>query len=220
MRKVLRDNGLSIAVLLLFALSIAGQSFAGLAQYNQQQRDHGRLPVSYMQYVTSSAFSSSVFENWESEFFQMALYVWLTGCLYQRGSAESKDPDKPDKVDEDPRTHSSDPHAPYPVRAGGLALRIYEHSLTLALMLLFVISFVLHLLGSRGENCREQSMHGGPCPTVLAHLGSATFWFESFQNWQSEFLSIGVVVILSIFLRQKGSPESKPVFASHSETGR
>ena len=99
-------------------------------------------------------------------------------------------------------------------------MRLYEYSLSLALFLLFAVSFVLHLVGSAGAACHEQTLHGEPCSTVLGHLGSASFWFESFQNWQSEFLSIAVLVILSIFLRQKGSPESKPVHASHSETGK
>jgi hypothetical protein len=151
---------------------------------------------------------------------QMALYVWLTSFLYQRGSSESKDPDKPEEVDEEPEHHRLDPKAPYPVRAGGALLKLYENSLALALLLLFVLSFGLHWLGSYSETCREQSLHGQTCSTFLGHLGSSTFWFESFQNWQSEFLSIAVLVVLSVFLRQKGSPESKPVHAAHSESGK
>ena len=220
MPKVIRDNGLSITVLLLFVVSLAGQSLAGHRQYNDEQRDHGRFPITYAQYIQSAAFVESVFENWESEFLQMALYVWLTSFLYQRGSAESKDPDKPEDVDEDPEKHRLDPKAPSPLRAGGLVLKIYQNSLSLALFLLFLVSFVLHLVGSSGESCREQSLHGQPCSTVVEQLGTATFWFESFQNWQSEFLSIAVLVVLSIFLRQKGSPESKPVHAPHSKTGK
>jgi hypothetical protein len=218
--KIIRDNGLSIAVLLLFAVCLVGQSLTGIAEYNEEQKDHGKPEITYVEYVRSGAFVESVFENWESEFLQMAVYVWLTSFLFQRGSAESKDPDKPEEVDEDPQKHRLDSETPYPVRVGGLALRMYENSLTIALFLLFLLSFALHLLGSARENCREQLLHGGGCATVLGHFGSATFWFESFQNWQSEFLSIGVLVILSIFLRQKGSPESKPVHVAHSETGK
>lgn len=220
MRKLIRDNGLTIALSVLFLFSIAGQSIAGFRQHNEELREHGQDALTYPGYLVSAAFAESVFENWESEFLQMALYVLLTGFLYQRGSAESKDPDKREDVDEDPRAHASDPEAPYPVRTGGLLLAVYRHSLSLALLLLFCASFVLHLLASARENCREELLHGGTCTTAAAHLGSAIFWFESFQNWQSEFFSIGAVVVLSIFLRQQGSPESKPVHASHGSTGR
>lgn len=220
MPKPIRDNGLTLVVLVLFLASLAGQSMTGLAKYNQEQREHGRSEIALGQYLTSAAFLESVFENWESEFLQMALYVWLTSFLVQRGSAESKDPDKAEEVDEDPEKHRSDPDAPSPVRAGGFSLKVYQHSLTLTLLLLFLLAFVVHLKGSVDESCREEMMHGGSCSTMLEHLGSATFWFESFQNWQSEFLSIAVLVVLSIFLRQKGSPESKPVHASHAKTGK
>jgi hypothetical protein len=220
MRTLLRDNGLTIVVLLLFAISLLGQSIAGLAKHNQDLQQHGEAPIGYARYLTSPAFAESVFENWESEFLQMALYVWLTSFLYQRGSAESKDPDASEEVDEDPEQHRHDPEAPGPVRSGGFALRVYANSLSLALLALFLVSFVLHLFGSAGESCREESMHGGNCPSIGEHLASSTFWFESFQNWQSEFLSIGVLVIASIFLRQKGSPESKPVHTPHAKTGK
>src|SRR5215204_5281831 len=213
MPKLIRDNGLTIVLLLLFAISFVGQSLTGQAKYNEDQHDHGRVGITYSEYVTSAAFAESVFENWESEFLQMALYVWLTSFLYQRGSSESKDPEKSEEVDQDPQTHRADPEAPYPVRAGGLLLKVYENSLSLSLLLLFVLSFVLHLMGSQKEACHEQLLHAGTCSSILEHLGSSTFWFESFQNWQSEFLSIAVIVVLSIFLRQKGSPESKPVHA-------
>jgi hypothetical protein len=220
MRKALRDNGLTLVLTLLFLISILNQSLVGLAEYNEDQREHGRAPITYMDYITSAHFGESVFENWESEFLQMALYVFLTAFLFQRGSAESKDPDKTENVDEDPERHASDPDAPYPVRAGGLLLKLYKYSLSLVLFLLFTFSFVLHLITSTNENCRKQSAHAEPCTTAVEHLESSTFWFESFQNWQSEFLSIAMVVVLSIFLRQKGSPESKPVHAPHEATGR
>jgi hypothetical protein len=220
MRKLLRDNGLTLVLAALFLSFIAGQSVAGLAHFNEEERQHGRPGVGYLTYVTSASFAESVFENWESEFFQMALYVLLTGLLFQRGSAESKDPDKPEDVDEDPAGHASDPDAPWPVRAGGFVLKLYRYSLSIALAVLFLASFVFHWLSSAREACREQTLHGQACPTALEHLASPTFWFESFQNWQSEFLSIAVVVVLSIVLRQQGSPESKPVHAPHSATGR
>jgi membrane protein implicated in regulation of membrane protease activity len=220
MRKALRDNGLTLVLLLLFLLSIIGQSLAGLAHFNDDQRDHGRGEVTLTQYITSAQFAESVFENWESEFLQMAVYVVLTAFLYQRGSAESKDPDKREDVDEDPQAHVGDPAANSTVRAGGWWFGLYQHSLSLALFLLFVVSFVLHLVASAKEDCAEKLVHGQTCTTTLAFIASSKFWFESLQNWQSEFLSVAILVVLSIFLRQKGSPESKPVHAPHSATGR
>lgn len=220
MPKAIRDNGLTLVLLLLFFMSLAGQSLAGLAKYNADEDEHSRPRVTYAGYITSSAFIESVFENWESEFLQMALYVWLTSFLYQRGSAESKDPDEPREVEEEPEKHQSDRDAPGPVHVGRVVLKLYENSLSLALLFLFLLSFVLHLRGSVGESCRENAMHGGTCSTMLEHLGSSSFWFESLQNWQSEFLSIAAVVVLSIFLRQKGSPESKPLHAPHAKTGK
>jgi len=220
MRKALRDNGLSLVLLLLFLFSIAGQSIVGLAHFNGELRQHGQPAITYLAYVTSPGFAESVFENWESEFLQMAVYVMLTALLYQRGSAESRDPDQPGDTEAELRAHASDPNAPYPVRAGGWRLKLYQYSLSLALFLLFAGSFTLHLVSSAREHCRDQLIHGGPCGTVFAHLWDATFWFESLQNWQSEFLSVAVLVVLSIFLRHKGSPESKPLCAAHAETGR
>ena len=220
MRKMLRDHGLTLTLTFLFLLSILGHSVAGCKEYNEGQHEHGLPSITYRDYIFSAHFAASIFENWESEFLQMALYVFLTAFLYQRGSAESKDPDEREDVDEDPATHASDPDAPYPVRAGGLALTLYKRSLSLVLFLLFIVSFVFHLFASARENCREQLQHGQECISVSEHLGSPTFWFESFQNWQSEFLSVAALVVLSIFLREKGSPESKPVHTPHGQTGR
>jgi hypothetical protein len=158
-------------------------------------------------------------ENWESEFLQMFAYVLLTAFLFQKGSAESKDPQKQEAVDRDPRPSCDDKTAPWPVREGGIVLKLYENSLSIALFLLFVISFVLHAIGGAKEYSQQQTMHGEEAVTVVQYLGTAQFWFESLQNWQSEFFSIGVLVLLSIFLRQKGSPESKPVDSPHNMTG-
>jgi hypothetical protein len=151
---------------------------------------------------------------------QMAAYVLLTVFLFQRGSAESKDPDTADQVDEDPRTHQHDPAVPGPVRKGGLALTVYQHSLATALFLLFLLSFVGHALSGATHYNDEQRAHRQPTVSVLHYVGTSRFWFESFQNWQSEFLAVGTLVVLSIWLREKGSPESKPVHRAHAETGR
>jgi hypothetical protein len=158
-------------------------------------------------------------ENWESEFLQMFAYVLLTAFLFQKGSAESKNPDQPEAVDRDPRQSREKKDAPWPVRRGGIVLKFYENSLALALFLLFLISFMLHAIGGASEYSDQQIAHGAQAVTVFQYMGTAQFWFESLQNWQSEFFSIAILVVLSIFLRQKGSPESKPVDSPHSMTG-
>jgi succinate dehydrogenase hydrophobic anchor subunit len=215
-----RNNGLSLTLFALFALTLLGHSIAGVRTYNEDQREHGQEAVSYPEYLISGAFIESVFENWESEFLQMGLYVLLTAYLFQKGSAESKDPDDPEEAtNEDPREARDRPDVPGPVRQGGAILKLYENSLSLALLALFVVSFFLHAAGGAREYSEGQQTHGGEPVSLLTYLATARFWFESFQNWQSEFLSIAVIVVFSIFLRQRGSPESKPVAAPHAATG-
>ena len=218
MRRFLRDNSLSITMFGLFVVFVTAQSVAGLFDYNSTQMEHGRPPVGYVQYLRSGDFVEAVFENWESEFLQIGSYVVLTAYLYQRGSAESKDPDAEDPdaaYGEDQRRAD----APWPVRRGGLALKIYENSLGIALLAIFVFSFALHVIGGAEAYSQEQVEHGEAPVSTLQYLGTSRMWFESFQNWQSEFLAIGAMVVLSIYLRQRCSPESKPVAAPHTKTG-
>jgi len=217
--RFLRDNGLTIALLSLFVLFLVGHSVAGHREYNAEQQSHGALQVDYGSYITSAHFLESVTENWESEFFQMFGYVILTAFLFQKGSAESKSPDEPEAVDRDPRRSRQRRDVPWPVRRGGLALRLYEHSLSLAFLALFLASFALHAASGAREFSAEQLEHGEPGVTALAYLGTSRFWLESLQNWQSEFLAIAAMVFLSVYLRERGSPESKPVDAPHDQTG-
>jgi len=220
MSRFFRNNGLSIVMLALFLFSLLGQSITGFHEYNQDQQEHGQPTVSYAEYHTTGHFVEAVFENWESEFLQMSAYVLLTAYLFQKGSAESKDPDGDNPSDADPATAKNKKDAPWPVRRGGLVLKLYENSLFLALIGLFLISFWLHAAGGAKEFNADQQAHGSPTNvTTIGYLGTSRFWFESFQNWQSEFLSVAAIVLLSIWLRQKGSPESKPVAAPHSQTG-
>ena len=222
MRRFLRENGLTIVWLGMFFLSfIFGLSFAGQREYNSEQREHGQDEVGYVEYVTSSHFLSATMENWESEFLQMFLFVVLTAFLYQKGSAESKKIDEEEEVDRDPRQSKNKRDAPWPVRRGGLVLRLYENSLGLAFLLLFLGSLFLHAAGGAREYNQDQAEHGSAeRVTTLQYMATSRFWFESLQNWQSEFLAVGLMVVLSIWLRQKGSPESKPVDAPHSQTGK
>jgi hypothetical protein len=219
MRRLLRENGLSIVLLSLFLLFWVGQSVAGHREYNSEQLEHNQPQVGYLSYLGGAHFWEATAENWESEFLQMFGYVILTVFLFQKGSSESKDPDKREPVDRDPR-NSKEKNAPGPVRRGGLVLKLYQNSLSLAFLLFFLISITMHAVAGASEYNEEQAQHGQPEQlSVLQYAGTSRFWFESFQNWQSEFLAIGAMVILSIFLRQRGSPESKPVDSPHDETG-
>ncbi|HSU13996.1 DUF6766 family protein [Longimicrobium sp.] len=224
MTRKLRDNGLSLVAASLFVLALAGQAFTGFKVYNEDQADHGQQEVGFGKYLTTGAFYEATFENWESEFLQMSAFIFLTAFLVQRGSAESRKPDGTPtgdggEGDEDPRDHAGDAGAPWPVRRGGWVLKAYENSLSLVLFVVFLLCFAGHAIGGAAEYSQDQLAHGGTAVTALGYLGTPRFWFESFQNWQSEFLSVLAVVLLSIVLRQRGSPESKPVHAPHSSTG-
>ncbi len=215
----LHENALSLALIALFLVFFVGMSVVGHQNYNDDQREHGEQPISYVHYLTTGSFVEAVGENWESEFLQMFAYILLTVFLVQKGSSESKDPEKEEAVDEDPRARADDPAAPWPVRKGGFILKLYENSLASAFLVLFLVSVALHALGGAAEYNAEQVAHHQPTIPLLAYLGTARFWFESLQNWQSEFLAIAAMVVLSIFLRQRGSPESKPVASPHHATG-
>jgi len=214
-----RNNGLSLTLLAMFILLFAGQLLTGWTEHNHELMDHHAPAMALLDYARSGAFLEVTAENWESEFLQMFVYVVFTVFLYQRGSSESKSPDEPAEVDEDPRLHSADPHAPWPVRRGGWVLKLYEHSLSLAFLAMFLVSFVLHALAGHAARNAEQRLHGAAPESLLRYLGSSRFWFESLQNWQSEFLAIVSMVLLSVYLRQRGSPESKPVATPHAATG-
>ena len=217
MKKFLKENSLSLVFVFLFLISIVGQAITGLEEHNQEMVEEGAQPIKMGQYLTSGHFLQSTFENWESEFLQMALFVILTIFLFQKGSSESKDPEGSEPVDRKPNPKKKD--APWAVKQGGMILAVYKHSLSLVLFIFFVLSFVLHWYGSLKDYNEEGLLKGKPTETAMQYLGNSRFWFESFQNWQSEFLSVAAIVILSIFLRQQGSAQSKPVDEAHSETG-
>ena len=204
----------------LFAACWLGQSLTGWADSNEERQLHGQARRTWSAYVASGDFLEATFENWESEFFQMTAFLVLSALLIQRGSSESKKP--PDEevdreTDEGSQTLPRD--APWPVHRGGLALRLYSRSLSIALGALFLLSFALHGWFGLQKTNEDARLHGAPTRSLWAYVTSATFWFESLQNWQSEFLSVAALVLLSIFLRQKGSPQSKPVHAPHRQTG-
>jgi hypothetical protein len=209
-----KRNGLSIVLLLLLLCFLGGQVWTGFLAHNQELADADRAPLDLWDYLQSGHFVSATFENWESEFLQMGMYVLLTVSLRQKGSAESR---PLDDAKEEERIEAGP--TPWAVRRGGLWKTLYGHSLAITFGALFLLSFSLHLAGSWRAEVDEQMALGQPTPTCWEHLWSSSFWFESFQNWQSEFLAVLALVILTIFLRQKDSPQSKPLAAPHSQTG-
>ena len=218
MPKWMKNNALSITMFGAFLIFLVLQSVFGWHVRNEELVQAGAAPDSWAHYLRTGHFAEAVFENWESEFLQMGFYVLLTAYLVQRGSAESKKPDQDDRAADHP--NEATPQSPRPVKVGGLVLVLYRNSLAIALLLVFVASFVLHLLGGAADFNEQQALESGAPPiSALQFLGTSDFWFQSMQNWQSEFLAVGALIVLSIFLRQHGSPESKPVTAAHEETG-
>jgi hypothetical protein len=217
--QLFRDNGLLLTCLALFAVFFVGMVFSGAATYNQEQQEHGsQEEVSVLRYLTTGDFIEATFENWESEFLQMGMYVVLTAFLYQKGSSESKPIGRRARQDEDPRHVKLSPQSPWPVRKGGWVLALYEHSLAIAFFVLFFASIALHAVGGAKAFNEEQLQHGEVAISTWRYLTTSQFWFESMQNWQSEFIAVAAIIGLSIFLRQRGSAESKPVAEPHYST--
>jgi hypothetical protein len=219
MRTWAKEHGLLLANVGLFLAFFGGMILSGAAAYSEDQAAHGQPGVTVLEYLSTGDFVEATFENWESEFLQMAMYVILTVFLFQKGSSESKPIGKAAPQDQDPREATIKDATPRPVKRRGLVLKLYEHSLSILLLLLFVASFSLHAAGGTSAYNEEQQTHGQPTVTMLQYLATSRFWFESFQNWQSEFLAVAVLVGASVYLREKGSPESKPVAEPHYETG-
>ncbi|MBC7447496.1 MAG: hypothetical protein H7330_05500 [Hymenobacteraceae bacterium] len=217
MRKFLYENGLTLVLVAITLTALVGHAFTGWHQFNDAQRDFGQATIGLTAYLTTGHFVESVFENWESEFLQMGCYVMFTIWLRQKGASDSKSvDDSPAEVDREPERARQ--HAPGPVRRGGWQLWLYRRSLTLALFSLFIISFWLHAYGAARNHNHEAELKGKPAhETTCSILSTSEFWFQSLENWQSEFLSVATLVAFSIFLRQHGSPESKPVDAAHDE---
>ena len=210
-------NSLTIVFTTLFLITLLAQALTGWKEHNSEIKELGASAIDFTTYLSSGHFISATFENFESEFLQMSLYVILTISLRQKGSAESKKIDEAEEVDREPQPTEN---APWPVKKGGWILKLYSMSLSLCFGLLFLVSWALHFYGSLKSHNVEQAIKGLPLETAFGYVAKSEFWFETFQNWQSEFLSVAAIVFLTIYLRQKGSPESKPVDAPHSETGK
>jgi Domain of unknown function (DUF6766) len=221
MRRFLRENSLTIFFGVIFVAALTGQAIAGHSLYNQEQRAHGEGAVSLLRYVASSSFGQAVMENWQSEYLQFTLFMLATVWLLQRGSPESKEVDAAGtETDREQRVgRHAGPESPLWARTGGIRTAIYSNSLLIAMGAIFVASwFAQSVTGWTAFN-EQQQAHGDPTTSWLGYVGSSDFWEATFQNWQSESLAVGSFVVLAVYLRQRGSPESKPVGAPHEATG-
>jgi hypothetical protein len=221
MREFVKHNGLSITFFVLFVLALVFQAIAGHADFNEDQLRHGDAELSLGRYVLSSEFATAVLENWQSEYLQFTLFILLTVWLIQRGSPESKEPDKAGREsDEDQLVgeHAGE-SAPRWARTRGLRLRIYENSLLIVMLVIWVGSWVAQSITGLSEYNAERLDHQELPVSWGDYLTRADFWEKTLQNWQSEFLAVGSMAILAVYLRQRGSPESKPVGAPHHATG-
>ena len=221
MRRFLFENGLTLFFLAILLLALAGQSVAGLAEFNNQQTASGLETLSYGQYLLSSDFAVDVAENWQSEFLQFTLYILATVWLVQRGSSESKELDKVgSESDEDQQVgEHAQPGSPAWAKVRGWRLGLYSRSLGLTMATIFVLSWVAQSIAGRSAyNGQQLSQRQDPV-TWVGYVSSADFWSRTLQNWQSEFLAVAAMAIFAVYLRQRGSAESKPVGAAHDSTG-
>ncbi|MBN1528547.1 MAG: hypothetical protein JW895_05770 [Thermoleophilaceae bacterium] len=221
MRRFVRENSLALAFLALFLAAVVAQAIAGHAEFNNDQADHGGSPISFWRYVVSSSYGVAVMENWQSEYLQFTLFILLTVFLVQRGSPESKEVGKEGTESDAAQRvgpHATE-HSPRWARDRGLRRRIYENSLLMVMGAAWVGTWVAQAFTGVVEYNAERLDHLSEPVSVGQYVGTAAFWERTLQNWQSEFLAVGSMAILAVYLRQRGSPESKPVGAPHDATG-
>jgi hypothetical protein len=221
-RRFLSLNSLSLGFGALFLASLVGQAFAGVADVNDQRQSEGLEPISLGRFVTSSSFAVDVMENWQSEYLQFFLYVFATVWLIQLGSAESKEAQKTGmESDQEQQVgkHAREDSPPW-VRAGGWRTTVFSRSLGLVMGALFLLTWAASSVAGWSAFNNEQLMGHEDPVSWTGYLGEADFWNRTLQNWQSEMLAVGSMAIFSVYLRQRGSPESKPVGAAHHDTGQ
>jgi len=217
----LRPSGLGLVFGALFLLALAGQSLAGWSTFNEDQTSARLRPIDWLEYVTSSSFAADVAENWQSEYLQFVLYVVATVWLVQRGSPESKQLDQvgPETDEQQHVGSHAEPWSPRGARARGWRLWAWSHSLGLVMGGVFVGSWAAQAITGHVAYDEQQLLDLEAPVTLAQYVASSDFWARTLQNWQSEFLAVGSMVVLSVFLRERGSPESKPVGAAHDDTG-
>jgi hypothetical protein len=217
-----RNNALSLAFGALFLITLVGQAISGVADFNAQQVTDGLPQVGFLDYVTSSSFAVDVMENWQSEYLQFLLYILATVWLVQKGSSESKDPgDEGPESDKEQRVgRHAEVDSPLWARVGGWRTAVFSRSLGLLMGVLFLLTWAASAIaGWAAFNSQQLGQRQDPV-TFVGYLGQADFWNRSFQNWQSEMLAVGSMAIFAVYLRQRGSPESKPVGVAHADTGQ
>lgn len=220
LRRFLRQNSLTIFFLVIFLVTVAAQSQAGWRLYRDDQRAHHEPAVSYPHYLVTSEFSAEVMENWQSEFLQFTLYILATVWLVQKGSNESKQEGESGREDDEKQLTGRYAHADSPrwARLGGWRTTIYSNSLVIAMTTIFILSWFAHFLNGWNQYNADQRAHSQPTVAWTTYLHEPEFWDTTLQNWQSEFLAVGTMAAFGIYLRQRGSPESKPVGAPHEQT--
>jgi uncharacterized protein (DUF486 family) len=216
-----RDNGLTLVFTALFLASLIAQALVGHADYNHAQVAHQAEPLSLGRFLTSSVFWVDVLENWQSEYLQFTLFIFATVWLVQRGSPESKPPGQEGgESDEDQRIGEyAGPDSPAWAKARGLRLLVYSNSLVGVMTAIWVMSWFGQAVTGRIEYNAGQLDHQEASLSLLGYMASSDFWNRTLQNWQSEFLAVGTMAIFSVYLRQRGSSQSKPVGCPHHETG-
>lgn len=221
MRRALRENSLALVFLALFLTALLFQAIAGHAAYNQEQASHMEPEVSFWRYVTSSSFAVAVMENWQSEYLQFTLFIVLTVWLFQKGSPESKELGSRGRESDAEQRVGRHAHvdSPAPAKRRGLGRTLYANSLLIAMGAIWVASWLAQSLTGVVEYNAEQAEHHQAAIGWLEYLGNPSFWERTLENWQSEFLAVGSMAIFAVYLRQRGSPESKPVGAPHDATG-
>jgi hypothetical protein len=221
MKRFLRENSLGLGFGTLFLATLIAQALVGHADFNAGQAAHHGDPIGLWRYVTSSSFGVDVLENWQSEYLQFTLYIVGTVWLLQKGSPESKELDKAggesDRDQKIGRYATAD--SPKWARVGGLRTRLYSNSLLIVMGTIFLLSWLGQSITGRVAYNAEQFDHQQAAVSWMQYVATPDFWNRTLQNWQSEFLAIGSMAVLAIFLRQRGSPESKPVGTPHTATG-
>jgi hypothetical protein len=223
----LRNHSLSLFFLVIFVAALIGQAIAGHAEYNNDEITHAQLlhqqpeTYSFWRYVVSSSFGQAVMENWQSEYLQFTLFLITTVWLVQQGSPESKELDKQGRESDEDQLigEHAKPDSPSWARLRGFRLALYSNSLLIVMTLIWLGSWFAHSVTGWSEYNQQQLEHKATTLSYIQYVGSANFWQSTLQNWQSEFLAVGSFAVLAIYLRQRGSPESKPVGAPHEATG-
>jgi hypothetical protein len=221
MRRFLRENSLTLFFGAAFLLALGFQAFSGYHDFNDRQLAHQSDPVSFGRYLTSSQFGVAMLENWQSEYLQFTLFVLITVWLLQKGSPESKELHRAGlESDKDQLLGEyAGPKSPRWARAGGWRTTVYSNSLLIVMSTIWLASWLGQSVTGRIEYNAEQLEHHLETVSWVDYLGSPDFWERTLQNWQSEFLAVGSMAILAVYLRQRGSPESKPVGSPHDATG-